>query len=135
MMSRPFVIVFLASNLPDECGPTFDFLRTLLLSLPLAIHKRLKGFYLVHPTLKMRFTFTFLGAALWGKLHFVDELRKLRALPAGQPRRAEFVAEADHFEILRRRSSGRAGAALAPTAAAPGAAAPGAAAPRAATAV
>ena len=67
----------MATGLPDDCGPTFDFLRTLLLSLPLYIHKRIRAFYLVHPTLKMRFTFTFLGAALWGKLHFVDALRQL----------------------------------------------------------
>ena len=77
LAAAPFGIVFLATALPDDCGPTFDFLRTLLLSLPMPIHKRIRAFYLVHPSLKMRFTFGFLGAALWGKLHFVDDLRQL----------------------------------------------------------
>ena len=47
------------------------------MALPLAIHRQLKAFYLVHPTLKMRVTFTILGVALWGKLKFVDELTHL----------------------------------------------------------
>ena len=73
----PFAIIFLATGLPHDAGPTFDFLRTLLVSLPLAVHSRLKAFHLVHPTLKMRFTFTLLGAALWGKIHFIDHLMDL----------------------------------------------------------
>ena len=103
-MGQPFVLVFLASNLPNDCGPTFDFLRMLLLSLPMAIHKRLRGFYLVHPSLKMRFTFTVLGAALWGKLHFIDELKQLReAFPPGNLVVPNFVWEADEDNLALRR--------------------------------
>ena len=84
IVSSPFVIVFLASGMPPECGPTLDFLRTLLVALPLSIHVALRSFYLVHPTLMTRVSFMLFGIALWGKLHFVDHLHHLRAFfPAG----------------------------------------------------
>jgi hypothetical protein len=103
IMARPFVIVFLATHLPDDSGPTFDFLRTLLLSLPISIHKQLAGFYLVHPTLKMRFTFTILGAVLWGKVRYIDELRQLREFfRPGKLLVPEFVAVEDDHRLARR---------------------------------
>ena len=76
-MGAPFVIVFLAAGLPGECGATLNFLRTLLVSLPMTIHQQLKAFYLVHPTLMLRIHFTVAGIALWGKLHFLDYLHDL----------------------------------------------------------
>ena len=72
------MIVFLAAGMPPECGPTLDFLRTLLVALPLSIHVALRKFYLVHPTLMTRVSFALFGIALWGKLHFVDQLHHLR---------------------------------------------------------
>lgn len=100
------VMVFLASGLPADAGPTFDFLRTLLVSLPLSVHRRLKNFHLVHPTIKMRVTFTILGAALWGKLKFLDELAELREFfPPGKLMVPDEVVRIDE-ELKRRRHGG-----------------------------
>jgi len=77
LVGRPFVLIFLAAGLPDECGPTLHFLRTLLSALPMQVHKELKAFYMVHPTLGLRVSFTLAGIALWGKLKFVDYLHDL----------------------------------------------------------
>ena len=77
LVGRPFILIFLAAGLPDECGPTLHFLRTLLTALPMQVHKELKAFYVVHPTLGLRVSFTLAGIALWGKLKFVDYLHDL----------------------------------------------------------
>ena len=83
LAAAPFVVVFVATGMPNDAGPTFDFLRTLLSALPMSVHHHLRRFYLVHPTLKLRFTFTLLGAVLWGQGQFRRvTLRAARALCA-----------------------------------------------------
>lgn len=77
LAGAPFVILFLTAGLPDDCGATLNFLRTLLVALPMSVHKQLHRFYLIHPTLLLRLSFTIVGIALWGKLHFLDYLRDL----------------------------------------------------------
>jgi hypothetical protein len=77
LAGQPFVIVFLAAGMANDCGETLDFLRELLTSLPMAIHQQLRKFYLVHPNLGLRVAFTVVGVPLWGKLKFVDYLYQL----------------------------------------------------------
>jgi len=77
LTSAPFVVVFLATRMPHDSGPTFDFLRTLLSALPTGVHTNLHRFYLVHPSLKMRVAFAVLGLLLWGKVAFVEALAQL----------------------------------------------------------
>ena len=53
LVRSPFVVVFLASGMPADAGPTFDFLRLLLEAMPSALRSQLAVFHLVHPTLKV----------------------------------------------------------------------------------
>ena len=103
LMRAPFTVLFVAAEMGSDSGKTFDFLRALLHRFR-AIHLRVAAFYLVHPTLKMRFTFTILGVALWGKLKFVDELAALHEhFEKGQLRLPAFVFAADE----RRKAAAR----------------------------
>ena len=96
----PFVLVFLATDMPRDAGPTFDFLRSLLSAMPKALHKQLHRFYLVHPSLKMRFTFFVLGALLWGKIEYVDRLEQLRkSFPLGTLLVPDFVGRRDDAKL------------------------------------
>ena len=90
--------------MPRDAGPTFDFLRTLLVSMPLQVHRRLRHFHLVHPTLMRRLTFSLLVPALWGKLNFVDELTQLHEhFAPGRLLVPEEIAKADdHRKRFRR---------------------------------
>ena len=63
----------------------------------------------MHPTLKMRFTFTLLGAALWGKIHFIDHLMDLHQhFAPGKLRIPEEVCSMDD-EMLMMKSRGGGG--------------------------
>ena len=110
----PFTVLFVAADMGSDSGKTFDFLRALLHRFR-AIHLRVAAFYLLHPTLKMRFTFAILGAVLWGKLHHVDSLAQLHEhFEKGQLRLPAFVFAADERRQRRRRElEGRAVAAAA----------------------
>jgi hypothetical protein len=82
--------------MPKECGKTLDFLRSLLVLLPLAIHKSLKALLLVHPSLSLRLAFAIVAVPLWGKLKVVDHLRQLHALwPPGTLLVPEEIAQED----------------------------------------
>ena len=95
LMRAPFTVLFVAAEMGSDSGKTFDFLRALLHRFR-AIHLRVAAFYLLHPTLKMRFTFAILGAVLWGKLHHVDSLAQLHEhFEKGQLRLPAFVFAAD----------------------------------------
>ena len=101
-----FVLIFLASGMPHDAGPTFDFLRTLLVSMPIQVHKRLRQFHLVHPTLMRRLTFSLLVPALWGKLNFVDELTELHEhFAPGRLLVPEEIAKADDDKKRFRRAA------------------------------
>ena len=76
--TSPFVVVFLATAMPDDCGPTFEFLRDGLATLPSAVRANMRMLYLVHPTLRMRVAFLLKAIFLWGRVSFVGELAELR---------------------------------------------------------
>ena len=102
LMRAPFTVLFVAAEMGSDSGKTFDFLRALLHRFR-AIHLRVAAFYLLHPTLKMRFTFAILGAVLWGKLHHVDSLAQLHEhFEKGQLRLPAFVFAADERRRRRR---------------------------------
>lgn len=85
--------------MPANAGPTFDFLRLLLEAMPQALRTRLEQFHLVHPSLKMRIAFVFLGVLLWGKLEWVDRLSQLhRHFVPGQLHVPEFVVHLDDVD-------------------------------------
>jgi len=101
--SMPFVVVFVATGMPQNSGPTFDFLRILLSALPLAVVGNLHRVHLLHPSLKMRVAFSLLGALLWGRVDFVDAISQLHASFApGQLWLPEHVVRQDEHNAMCR---------------------------------
>jgi len=72
LVRKPFSVAFIATGMPSDSGPTFDFLRDYFMTLPWHVQSNLGSFYLMHPSWKMRIAFFLLGVSLWGKLHTLD---------------------------------------------------------------
>mmetsp|Transcript_12298 Transcript_12298/g.20724 ORF Transcript_12298/g.20724 Transcript_12298/m.20724 type:complete len:524 (+) Transcript_12298:33-1604(+) len=72
-----FTIVFVAAGMPQDCGPTLDFLRDTFEVMPASLQARLAVFHLLQPPLSMRLAFLLLGVRLWGRLNFVDHPESL----------------------------------------------------------
>lgn len=104
-----FTVVLLATGMAtDGAGSTFNWLRDVLTSLPLALTRRLAALYLVHPALRTRLAFALLGIMLWGRLTFIDRLEQLRqAFPPGALLLPQFVMQHEFIASLKR-SGGKA---------------------------
>lgn len=95
-------MVLLAAGV-ENGGATWDFLREMLTALPVRRTRRLEALFLVHPTLKTRLAFAFLGVVLWGRLTFIDRLEQLRkTFPRGALLLPQAVLQYDYVRDVRR---------------------------------